>query len=380
MRLPRRLRHGEEASLAEHLDELRTRLIISLLALAAGFAVAFAFHAHLLDWLNQALPTAQRKPVTLGVTEPFVTSIKISLYAGFALALPVILYELWSFFAPAFEEHAQRIVAGFVALASGLFAGGMAFAYWVVLPPAVHFLTNYDSNQYDIQVRASYYYSFAALLIVGIALIFELPIFVLALVRLGVLTTEKLRRNRRTGYVVMIVIAILLPTVDPVSLVFEAVPLLVLFELSIWLSVLMERRHGRAGDAARDRAPQRLPASGRHSRGARRALRVPQLRPFHRGLDPDHERTANSRRFPAGRRRLRRRGGHTRRGLHRGHLLAGRARPARRELGRDLQRLLRRGAGGRGVARRHRSPDPRHLPRSDPRGGRGDRPSRGGLS
>jgi sec-independent protein translocase protein TatC len=246
MRLPRRLRHGEEASLVEHLDELRTRLIIGLVALAAGFAVAFVFHAHLLDWLNEALPDEQRKPVTLGVTEPFVTSIKISLYAGFALALPVILYEVWSFFAPAFEEHAQRIVAGFVALATGLFAGGVAFAYWVVLPPAVHFLTNYDSDQYDIQVRASYYYSFAALLIVGIALIFELPIFVLALVRLGVLTTDMLRRNRKTGYVVMIVIAILLPTVDPVSLVFEAGPLLVLFELSIWLAVLMERRRRRA--------------------------------------------------------------------------------------------------------------------------------------
>jgi len=246
MRLPRRLRHGEEASLVEHLDELRNRLIVSLVALAGGFTVAFVFHAHLIHWLNQALPADKRKPVTFGVTEPFVTSIKISLYAGFALALPVILYQLWSFFAPAIEEHAQRVVAAFVALASALFAGGLAFAYWLVLPPAVHFLTNYDSNLYSIQVRASYYYSFAALLIVGIALIFELPIFVLALVRLGVLTTAKLRRNRRTGYVVMVVIAVLLPTVDPVSLVFEAVPLLILFELSIWLSVLMERRWRRA--------------------------------------------------------------------------------------------------------------------------------------
>ena len=246
MRLPRRLRHGEEASLVEHLGELRTRLIVCLLALAAGFFVAFLFHAHLIHWLNQALPAGKRKPITLGVTEPFTTSIKISLYAGFALALPVILYQLWGFFAPAFEEHAQRIVAGFVALATGLFAAGLAFAYWIVLPPAIHFLTNYDSNLYEIQVRASYYYSFAALLLVGIALIFELPIFVLALVRLGVLTTAQLRRNRRTGYVVMIVIAILLPTVDPVSLVFEAVPLLILYELSIWLSVLMEKRWRRA--------------------------------------------------------------------------------------------------------------------------------------
>ncbi len=219
---------------------------MSLIALALGFLVAFLFHAHLVHWLNQALPAGKRKPITLGVTEPFTTSIKISLYAGFALALPVILYQLWSFFAPAFEEHAQRIVAGFVALATGLFAAGLAFAYWIVLPPAIHFLTNYDSNLYSIQVRASYYYSFAALLLIGIALVFELPIFVLALVRLGVLTTAQLRRNRRTGYVVMIVIAILLPTVDPVSLVFEAVPLLVLYELSIWLSVLMEKRWRRA--------------------------------------------------------------------------------------------------------------------------------------
>ncbi|MEP6910170.1 MAG: twin-arginine translocase subunit TatC [Actinomycetota bacterium] len=249
MRLPRRLRHGEEASLVEHLDELRSRLIVSLIALAVGFVVAYAFHAHLLHWLNQALPANNRKPITLGVTEPFVTSVKISLYAGFALAMPVILYQVWSFFAPAIEEHAQRIVATFVALATVLFAGGLAFAYWLVLPPAVHFLTNYDDTLYNVQVRASYYYSFAALLIVGIAIIFELPIFVLVLVRLGVLTSAKLRSNRRIGYVVMIVIAILLPTVDPVSLVFEAVPLLVLFELSIWLSVFMERRWRRAGEA-----------------------------------------------------------------------------------------------------------------------------------
>src|SRR6266545_4286340 len=93
MRLPRRLRHTEEATLVEHLDELRTRLVIILLTLAAGFVVAFVFHDHLIDWLNQALPEDNPKPVTLGVTEPFVTSIKVSLYAGFALALPVILWQ-----------------------------------------------------------------------------------------------------------------------------------------------------------------------------------------------------------------------------------------------------------------------------------------------
>lgn len=255
MRLPRRLGHGEEASLVEHLDELRTRLVISLIALTIGFAVAYGFHSHLIHWLNAPLPADKQKPVTFGVTEPFFTSVKVSLYAGFAIALPVILYELWSFFAPAIEEHAQRTVAVFVALASALFAGGLAFAYWVVLPAGVQFLTNYDSNLYTIQVRASSYYSFSALLLVAIALVFELPIFVLALVRLGVMTTAKLRKNRRMGYVVMFIIAVLLPTVDPVSLVFETIPLLFLYEASIWLSVFMERRWRRAGVAGLASAP-----------------------------------------------------------------------------------------------------------------------------
>jgi sec-independent protein translocase protein TatC len=250
MRLPRRLGHGEEASLVEHLDELRTRLIICLVALSVGFVVAFAFHAHLIHWLNQPLPEAQRKPVTFGVTEPFFTSVKVSIYAGFALALPVILYQLWSFFAPAIEENSQRVIASFVALASILFGAGLAFGYWVVLPAGVHFLVNYDQSLYTIQVRASYYYSFAALLLVAIALVFELPIFVLALVRLRVLTTAMLRRNRRMGYFVMFIIAVLLPTVDPVSLVFETIPLLILYEGSIWLALFFEKRWHPASDVA----------------------------------------------------------------------------------------------------------------------------------
>lgn len=255
MRLPRRLGHGEEASLVEHLDELRTRLLIALLSLAGCFVVAFIFHEHLIEWLNVALPEDKRKPVTFGVTEPLVTSIKVSLWAGFAVALPVILWQLWSFFAPAVEEHAQRIVAVFVGISTVLFAGGLAFAYWVVLPPGVKFLTNYDSNLYTIEVRASYYYSFAAFLLVAIALVFELPIFVLAMVRLGVLSTDVLRRNRKAGYIIMFVIAVALPTADPVSLVLEVIPLLILYESSIWLAVIMERRWKRAGAAGLASAP-----------------------------------------------------------------------------------------------------------------------------
>jgi sec-independent protein translocase protein TatC len=167
-----------------------------------------------------------------------------------ALAFPVLVWQAWSFFAPAVEEGRQRVVARFVALATLLFAGGMAFCYFVILPKALSFLTNYDDNLYDIQIRASYYLSFVALMIFATGLVFQLPIFVLALVRLGILTTDQLRRNRKVAYVLLLGGAILLPTVDPVSLAFEVIPLWVLFELSIWLSVLMERRWTAGGRLA----------------------------------------------------------------------------------------------------------------------------------
>jgi sec-independent protein translocase protein TatC len=242
-RLPRRLRHGEEATLVEHLGELRARLLIALGALAVGFVVSFIFHEQLIEWLSRPLPEDRRGDlVTFGVTEPFFTAVKVSLYGAFAIALPILLYELWSFLAPAIEENTQRVVSVFVLIATGLFAGGLAFGYFVVLPRAISFLTNFDEELYDVQIRANYYYSFVSLALVGMALVFEMPIFILALVRLRVLTSDRLRRNRRMGIFLVVLVAVLLPTVDPVSLAFEVVPLLLLFEASIWLAVLMERR------------------------------------------------------------------------------------------------------------------------------------------
>src|SRR5919201_6001886 len=241
-RLPRRLRHGEEATLTEHLDELRTRLIVSLLAIAGGFAVAFAIHGRLVRALEHALPAERRHLVTFGVAEPFLTSMWVSLWAGFGLALPVVLWQLWSFLAPAIQERSQRIVAIFVLFASGLFLPGVAFGYYLALPAAVHFLTNYDTSLYHIQIRARDYISFSMLVLVACAVVFELPIYVLALVRLGILTTATLRRNRRLGYVIVFAVAVALPGVDPVTTTLEAIPLLVLYELSIWLSVVLERR------------------------------------------------------------------------------------------------------------------------------------------
>jgi len=245
--LPRRLDHGEEATLVEHLDELRSRLIVAIVAIVPLFILTFAFHERIMEWLIGPLPD-DKKLVTLGVTEPFTTSVKVSMIAALALALPVVLWQAWAFFAPAVQPHFERVILVLVLFATALFVIGVAFMYTIVLPRALDFLTSYDANIYDIQIRASYYYTFAAMTLLAGGLAFLMPIFVLGLVRLRVLTSARLRSNRRIAYVALLMFAILLPTVDPVSLAFETIPLLILFEMSIWLSVFMERRWNRGWD------------------------------------------------------------------------------------------------------------------------------------
>ena len=248
--LPRRLAHGEEATLVEHLEELRQRIFVSLGALVVGFAVAYGFHNHILHWLNRYLPAHVGKPITLGVAEPFLTVMKISLWVGFLVALPVLLWQLWGFLAPAVEPGAERRVRAFVLFASGLLVTGIVFGYFVALPAAVHYLTNYDKGFFNIQLRASNYYAFVMMVLVAMGIVFELPVFVLALVRLGILSTTQLRKNRRIGYFIVACVGVALPGIDPVTTVIETIPLWMLFELSIWLSILVERRQAKAAPAS----------------------------------------------------------------------------------------------------------------------------------
>jgi sec-independent protein translocase protein TatC len=253
--IPRRLAPGEEATLVEHLGELRTRLVYCLIAVGAAFIVTYVFHHQLLDWLNRPLPPEHRTPATFGVAEPFVISVMVSFWAALALALPVILWQMWAFFAPAVEEHMQRRILGFVGFATALFVAGLAFGYFIALPAAVHFLTTYDEEQFNILIRAKDYYNFVLLVLIAVGITFLMPIFVLALARLGILPSSKLRRNRRIGYVAVTALAVLLPGVDPVTTLMEMIPLLVLFEASIWLAVFFDRRWQREAEQAEAAEP-----------------------------------------------------------------------------------------------------------------------------
>jgi sec-independent protein translocase protein TatC len=248
-RLPRRLGHGEEATLVEHLEELRQRLFVCIGALVVGVIVGFVVHKHAIHLLAEQLPRGHRKLTTLGVAEPFMTSLSVSIDIGILIALPVVLWQAWSFFIPAFEPTHERMLKAVSFLATALLVSGVVFGYYVALPAAAHFLTNYDTSLYNVQIQAKPFISFATKVLFAMAIVFEMPIFVLGLTRMGILTTTRLRKNRRIGYFVVACVGVALPGIDPVTTIFETIPLWVLFEFSIWLSVLLERRSERAAAA-----------------------------------------------------------------------------------------------------------------------------------
>jgi len=246
--------HEDRLTLIEHLDELRTRLVVAAVAFAVGFGLCFWQNHEVFDLLNAPLPDG-RKPLTFGVTEPFLTTMTISAYAGFALALPVILYQLYAFVLPAFSPRERRVALPLLLMVPVLFAAGVAFGYFVVLDRAVDFLLSFNQSEFNIQVRARDYYSFVAMMLLAMGLIFQVPMAILAVTRLGIVTPQQLRQWRRYAYFICVVVAALLPTVDPVSMVLETVPLIVLFELSIVLASLL-------GGSGRERAPAEPSAEG----------------------------------------------------------------------------------------------------------------------
>jgi len=248
-RLPPRLGHGEEATLEEHLDELRSRLIVMLGAILVATIVAYVFHDHILDWLDKPLP-AHLRTVTLGPAEPFTITITVCLWAGLVFALPIVLWQLWAFLAPAVAPNFERKVLLLVACSIALGAAGFAFGYEVLLPRAIHFLTNYDTAHYHHLIQASPYYNFVVTILVGIVVVFQTPLVVLALVALRILSSRTLRKQRRVGYVITAAVALALPGPDLITTFFELLPMWVLFEGSIWAAFLFERRRRRLSSSS----------------------------------------------------------------------------------------------------------------------------------
>lgn len=235
--------HDDRLTLVDHLDELRTRIVWSVLAFTAAFSVTFWQNELVLEIVNRPLDGIDEgligpdgKPFSFGVTEQFTTTFTMAAYAAILLALPLILYHLYAFVLPAFSPTERKVALPLLLMVPFLFIGGVLFGYYVVLPPAIDFLLSFNSDEFTTAVRARDYYSFVALSLIALGLLFQIPVAVLALTRLGITTPAGLRRNRRYAILGCAVLAALLPTIDPVTMLLEMVPLVILYELSILLA------------------------------------------------------------------------------------------------------------------------------------------------
>ena len=291
----RPIKHEDRLSLVEHLDELRTRLVLCAVTLVVAFGLCFWQNSALLSVLNKPLQATsisaqsggrlsqasrqaalqrraleqlggavntlaqgaerlpartraafqaqlkaynatvarfpvtppKRAPVTLGVAEPFTTTLTTSFWFALIFSLPVILYQLYAFVLPAFSRRERAVAMPLMAMIPVLFVGGVLFGYFLVLPPAIGFLQHFNDDTFDV---------------LAIGLIFQVPIGMVALNRAGILSAERLRRTWRYAVVIIAVVAALLPGVDPVTTLLEMVPLLALYLLSILLLTWLDRR------------------------------------------------------------------------------------------------------------------------------------------
>jgi sec-independent protein translocase protein TatC len=194
----------------------------------------------------RALPRTNppRVPITTGVGEPFTVTLTIAAYFAILFSLPVLLYQAYAFVLPAFSPRERRVALPLMLTIPFLFLGGVAFGYFLVLPPAISFLQNFNDANFDVLLQAKDYYRFAVLGMLSTGLIFQLPVGLLAANAVGIVSAAQLRSSWRYSVVAIAVVAAVLPGVDPVTTVILMVPLLVLFGLSILLLTVADRRRG----------------------------------------------------------------------------------------------------------------------------------------
>jgi sec-independent protein translocase protein TatC len=309
--------HDERLSLVEHLDELRTRIIICVVAFMVVGGICLWQDDRILETINRPLTEAQskkpcdetrdpleqsacwqqaqkvvneriaataralaasasssdepalraqaeslsraaaaaaaaspraspRRPVTLGVGEPLTATLIVAGYAALLISLPLLLYQLYAFVLPAFSPTERQVAVPLMVMVPFLFYAGAVFAYFLVLPAAVNFLQNFNDDSFDVLLQARDYYKFAILVLGVMGLLFQLPILILAVTRMGIVTPRQLRKNRRYAILIIAIVAALLPGGDPVTMLLMMFPILFLYEGSILLASLLDRRAAQA--------------------------------------------------------------------------------------------------------------------------------------
>ena len=243
MNVPRRVTPDEQIDLVDHLDELRSRIIIVLAVLAVAMSVLFWKSGEILHFLSQ--PIRDQIPhwqgfLVLSPLDQIMTSISIAIYGALIITLPVLTYQIYAFILPAFPEEHHKHIKPMVWSVPILFLLGVVFAWYLVVPPAFDFLINFNQEQFNVQLRAKEYIQFVLLTLLAMGIVFEMPMVMMTLGRLGIVSSAMMKRHWRISIVALAVLAMLLPGVDPISYIVEFIPLLVLYGLSYFLVKLVE--------------------------------------------------------------------------------------------------------------------------------------------
>jgi sec-independent protein translocase protein TatC len=234
-------------SFMEHVDELRKRLRNAVFAALVGMVASYAYAAEIYEWLVGsvlvALPEGGKKLYFSNPVDPIFLFLKVAALAGLFLAAPVILYQVWAFVAPGLYRRERRLVAPFIVVGTLFFLGGAAFAHWLVLPYAFEYMiASYSSPLFAPLLDMSEVLGLVITLHLAMGLIFELPLLLTLLARLGLVTSTFLARYRRWAIVVnLVVAAVITPTGDPFNLALMAGPLIVCYEVGVLGARLVER-------------------------------------------------------------------------------------------------------------------------------------------
>ena len=234
----RRVKPDDELTLVEHLDELRVRLIFSLLVLTIAVAGCYYESHNILHFITG--PIHHRQLVTFAPTEAFFNTVMISVYGGLLISLPLLSYQFYAYVIPAFSEESQRTIRPLLLMIPGLFLIGVVFGWYVVIPPAIHFLTGFNQHEYTYFPRAADYIRFIMMTLLAMGAVFELPVVMMMLGRVGIIRSTFMKRRWREAIVVLAVIAALLPGTDPITMTAEYVPMLLLYALSYFLVKAVE--------------------------------------------------------------------------------------------------------------------------------------------
>jgi len=247
------MREGDKIPFTAHLEELRKRLIICFVAIGIGVVIAYGFKEKLFEILTLPLVREMRpgdKLIFTGLTEAFFTYMKIAFLAGIMLASPVIIYQFWAFVGPGLYQKERRYFVPIVLLSLFFFAGGSLFCFFVVFPFAFKFFLSFATDVIQPLPSMNEYLSFASVTMLAFGLVFELPLVIVFLARLGLVTVDFLRKNRKYAILlIFIVAAILTPGPDVVSQVLMAIPLMFLYEISIVGAIFLgKKKEKKTGD------------------------------------------------------------------------------------------------------------------------------------